>query len=343
VGWSTAVPLSWTASGSLVASPAQAVPNVYLDSIACLSVGLCVAGSFGNGGQVVTFAAPAFTSAPAAAFIAGEPGSFTVTTSGFPVPSLLETGPLPAGLSFVDNGDGTATLTGTASTGTGGTYSLTLTATSGLLPAAVQPFTLTVDEAPLFTVDTPPLTATSGDLYAYHFAASGTPAPTYALTAAPSWLTINASTGTVSGRVPRRATSFSYAVTASNSVGHATAGPFPVKVHAAVQNVFVRYSGAVRYANGRAVTSGSINVGPYSVVGWVTIPGLHGGAATITVDIFRHFRFYAGDISVRDPSVNFRVVTPVFTRHLTRGPDGSVMGEASGLARGRPYHLWFSL
>ena len=41
--------------------------------------------------------------------------------------------------------------------------------------------TITVDQEPAFTLDSPPTTATVGQPYAYTFAASGAPAPTYAL------------------------------------------------------------------------------------------------------------------------------------------------------------------
>ena len=48
-------------------------------------------------------------------------------------------------MTFVDNGDGTATLAGTPAAGTGGTYPLTITAANGVAPNATQSFTLTVD------------------------------------------------------------------------------------------------------------------------------------------------------------------------------------------------------
>jgi hypothetical protein len=57
--------------------------------------------------------APFFTSAGAAAFTTGAAGSFTVATTGAPLPALTRSGTLPAGLSFTDNGDGTATISGT--------------------------------------------------------------------------------------------------------------------------------------------------------------------------------------------------------------------------------------
>ena len=95
--------------------------------------------------------APAITSADNTTFTTGTLGTFTVTTTGFPTAALSETGALPGGVTFVDNGDGTATLAGTPDAGTGGTYALTITAANGVLPDATQSFTLTVDQAPAIT------------------------------------------------------------------------------------------------------------------------------------------------------------------------------------------------
>jgi large repetitive protein len=97
--------------------------------------------------------------------------------------------------------------------------------------------TIMVDQAPAFVMDSPPLTAVAGQAYSYTFAASGTPAPTYALAAgAPSWLSISASTGQVTGTPPAGTTSFGYTVTATNTAGAATAGPFTVTVAKATTN-----------------------------------------------------------------------------------------------------------
>ena len=52
---------------------------------------------------------------------------------------LTETGALPPGVTFTDNGDGTATLAGTPTTG--GTYPFTITANNGVAPNASQSFT----------------------------------------------------------------------------------------------------------------------------------------------------------------------------------------------------------
>jgi hypothetical protein len=95
--------------------------------------------------------APTITSANSASFEVGQTVSFTVTTTGSPTPSLTETGTLPAGLTFVDNGNGTGTLSGTLATGTVTTYNITFTAQNGVTPNATQNFTLTITQAATMT------------------------------------------------------------------------------------------------------------------------------------------------------------------------------------------------
>src|SRR4029077_20871555 len=55
---------------------------------------------------------PSITSVNSAQLVVGAAGTTTVSTSGFPAPSLTESGTLPSGVSFTDNGDGTATIAG---------------------------------------------------------------------------------------------------------------------------------------------------------------------------------------------------------------------------------------
>src|SRR5262249_45249444 len=78
------------------------------------------------------------------AFPVGTTSSFTVTTLGSPAPGLTEFGTLPSGVGFVDNGDGTATLSGTPDTGMEGVYHLVITASNGVNPDYRQNFTLLV-------------------------------------------------------------------------------------------------------------------------------------------------------------------------------------------------------
>jgi hypothetical protein len=139
---------------------------------------------------------------------------------------------LPAGLTLDTS---TGAITGTPITAD--TYSVTISATDSGGTTGSAAFTWTIQaaaQAPVFTVDTPPATATAGQLYGYPFVASGTPAPAYALTSgSPGWMSIDTATGTIAGTVPPGITSFSYSVTATNTAGTATAGPFTVTVTAA--------------------------------------------------------------------------------------------------------------
>src|SRR5215831_17996435 len=99
---------------------------------------------------LIVYQAPAIITSNHATFTAGTVGTFTVTTTGFPAPALTETGALPSGLTFVDNGNGTATLSGTPAAGTGGTYPITVQASSSSGTTS-QSFTLTLDQAPAIT------------------------------------------------------------------------------------------------------------------------------------------------------------------------------------------------
>ncbi len=100
---------------------------------------------------MVATSLPAFTSGNSATFTVGVFGSFTVTTSGFPSPSIKESGSLPNGLTFVDNGDGTGTLRGTPLVLIGGNFSVTFTAKNGVGSPATQVFTIVLRSAPGFT------------------------------------------------------------------------------------------------------------------------------------------------------------------------------------------------
>ncbi len=88
--------------------------------------------------------APQITSTNAATFTQGTPGTFTVTTTGYPISTLTETGEtLPTGVTFVDNGNDTATIASTAATPTS-TTTFMITAANGITPNATQSFTLNV-------------------------------------------------------------------------------------------------------------------------------------------------------------------------------------------------------
>lgn len=175
--------------------------------------------------------APAITSLASATFQTAQAGTFTVTTTGFPTSasmSITQTGALPAGVTFTNNNNGTATLAGTPNAGTGGTYAITITANNGVAPNAIQNFTLTVNQPPLFT--TPAATTfTVGAPGTFTFAASGFPAPSIGQSGTlPTGVTF--SSPVLSG-TPTQTGTFPLVVTASNGVlPAATQNPFTLTV-----------------------------------------------------------------------------------------------------------------
>jgi hypothetical protein len=91
-------------------------------------------------------AAPTITSAPSTSFTVGVPGTFGITTHGVPPEAeLSNSGALPTGVGFTNNGNGTATISGTPVLGSAGTYTLPITASNGAAPNATQNFILTVN------------------------------------------------------------------------------------------------------------------------------------------------------------------------------------------------------
>ena len=56
--------------------------------------------------------------------------SRTIRATGYPPSAVAESGPLPSGLTFTDQGNGTAVITGTPAAGSAGRYRSILTATN---------------------------------------------------------------------------------------------------------------------------------------------------------------------------------------------------------------------
>jgi large repetitive protein len=159
--------------------------------------------------------APAITSPNATTFTVGTAGSFTVTASGYPSPTFTETGALPNGVAFNDS---TGVLNGTPSTGTGGIYDLTVTATNGVSPDATQAFILTVDEGSTIT-SANSTTFSVGAPGTFTVTAGGFPAATFGETGAlPIGVSFNSATGVLSG-TPQPGTGGVYDLTISASNG----------------------------------------------------------------------------------------------------------------------------
>jgi hypothetical protein len=147
--------------------------------------------------------------ATSASFPEGTSTTVTLSATGYPAPTITETGALPGGVTF-DNG----VLSGTpAVTTESSTYDLTITASNGITPAATDNFVLTVIAPLAITTSSPlpsatpgsaysePLTATGG-LGAYAWKKTGT---------LPKGLSLS-STGVLSGTLSTKVASGSYSV-----------------------------------------------------------------------------------------------------------------------------------
>jgi hypothetical protein len=147
----------------------------------------------------------------------GTAGSSTVTSTGTPTPTFSETGALPGGVTLDTT---TGVLSGTPTAGSGGVYSILITASNGISPSATQIFTLTVDQAPAITSTSTATTFTVGAAGSFTATATGYPAPTFSETGAlPGGVTLNTATGVLSG-APAAGSGGLYhiTITASNGV-----------------------------------------------------------------------------------------------------------------------------
>ncbi|MGO9752579.1 MAG: putative Ig domain-containing protein [Solirubrobacteraceae bacterium] len=163
--------------------------------------------------------APVIKTIPTTTGHVGSTLSLTITAKGYTTPMLVESGTLPSGVSFTDNGNGTAKIAGVPAVGSGGAHTITITATNAL-GTATQSFTLKIDEAPTVT-SAATATASIG-------ARSPSRSPRHGLIRRrgsrrlapylPKGVSFTAATGTFSG-TPKAGTTGSYpiTITATNS------------------------------------------------------------------------------------------------------------------------------
>ncbi len=164
---------------------------------------------------------PMITSANSTVFTVGSAGTFSLTDTGFPTPTVSESGALPTGVTFDPS---TGTLSGTPAVGTGGDYGITFTATNGFGTDASQPFTLEVDEAPTITSSTTSqftegATTTFTITTASHFPAATTITETGTLPTGLSFVDNGDGTATIAGTPSvGSANSYPITITASNGI-----------------------------------------------------------------------------------------------------------------------------
>ncbi|MFL6244509.1 MAG: beta strand repeat-containing protein, partial [Thermoanaerobaculia bacterium] len=219
--------------------------------------------------------APAITSANTATFTRNQAGTFTITTTGFPPPALSILGALPAGLTFTDNGNGTATIGGTP-TAAGGSYpGFTVTASNGVGANANQSLTIIINDIPTIT-SANAATFVIGQAGTFTVTATGFPTPSIArggvaLPAGVTYVDNGNGTGTLSG-TPTAGTAGTYAInfTASNVAG--TDGPdaFTLSIHQIP---------AVTSANATTFTAGAAGTFTVTTSGFPTASVAIGGDA----------------------------------------------------------------
>ncbi len=203
-------------TGSITGTPAAGSGGVYTNVVTFTATN--GSGSATQDFTVYIDEAPSITSAAATTFTVGTAGTFTVTATGFPAPTLSKTGTLPTGVTF---NAGTGVLSGTPAAGTGGDYSITFKATNSVTNDT-QTFTLHVDEIPAIT-STNNTTFVIGTNGSFTATSTGFPAATFTETGAlPANVTLSAA-GVLSG-TPSPGTAGDYPITlkATNTAGNDT-------------------------------------------------------------------------------------------------------------------------
>ncbi|HET6881964.1 MAG TPA: MBG domain-containing protein, partial [Pirellulales bacterium] len=203
-------------TGVLSGTPAQGTGGTYpITLIARNGIGPQQQQSF----TLTVDEAADITSADAATFTVGAQGSFGVAATGFPAPSVSESGTLPDGVTF---DAATDSLVGTPAAGTGRTYPITFTAHNGVGADFRQAFTLTVDQAPAISSDDH-ATFAFGMGGSVTLSASGYPAPAFSETGSlPSGVTLtNNGNGTATLACSSSVTSgvYQFTVDTDNGVG----------------------------------------------------------------------------------------------------------------------------
>lgn len=235
--------------------------------------------------MLATAGAPGIKPGELAPAKAGSAYSSTVKASGFPAPSFaVSTGTLPDGLSL---DAATGEIAGTPTVG--GVSTFTIAASNGVGSDATATYTMTVSESPTITSDDP-APGTVGASYSFTIAATGFPAPTFAVSsrALPAGLSLDQTTGEITG-TPTTPGSATFAITASNGVDPAAMTAYSLTVREASSTTTISAkASAITYGR-----SGVVDVvGPPGASGLVQVKagdamvglgGMMDGAAQVTL------------------------------------------------------------
>ena len=339
-------------SSSLTTSPQTltvTVPN------ATGSAPITVDNTIGDSTPIAfAYPAPTITSGNSATSTVGSAFNFSVTTDGSPTPTLSVTsGTLPSGLTFTDNGNGTATIAGTPSATSGGSYTFTITAanSNGSTP---QSFTLTNDEAPSIT-SANSKTFVVNQVSSFTVTTGGYPVPTITITTDSGQTGVpgvSFSNGVLSG-TPTATGTYTIGFQASNSVSTATqtftlvVGQAPTITSASSFTFTVGNSGTFSFqANGYPSPTWS-ETGPLTGTVSLASNGLLSGTPTasgvypitvtasngVTPDATQDFTLYVdGPPSISVPSSETPIVGVPGTYTISTGgyPSGGACIHQSG-------------
>ncbi|MGD0735485.1 MAG: putative Ig domain-containing protein, partial [Terracidiphilus sp.] len=208
-----------SSAGLLSGTPAAATGGTYPITVtASNGVGTAATQSF----TLAVNQAPAFSlgATGSGTMAVNTPNIVLIFTSGYPTAAITESGALPTGVTFVDNGNGHGTLSGTPGATTGGLYNLVFTASNGISPNATLNYALTIKQPIAFT-SVPATTFTAGTAGSFTLTTTGYPAPTFSETGAlPTGVTLS-SAGVLSG-TPAAGTGGTYSITIQATNGFST-------------------------------------------------------------------------------------------------------------------------
>ncbi|OJW15594.1 MAG: hypothetical protein BGO49_15175, partial [Planctomycetales bacterium 71-10] len=170
-------------------------------------------------------------------FAQGSARSYTITLTGSPTPVLDSHGSLPPGLTLVDNGDGTLTLSGTPTTNNGGvSVPLVIEVRSDYEGGTYSDETLYLFLLPELTLTTP-LAPTEGAAYSFQLVAdggNGENAYQYAAVGLPDGLSMDAN-GLITGTPTAPAgTAYTTTVTITDLVGNVRTYAYDMTVRSAI-------------------------------------------------------------------------------------------------------------